>query len=128
MRRRLVAAIVLVCLCLAGWVACGFLPPPSVFFVDDLDGPNVVVTPWSHGPATSVECGSGAPIDTRSAPRQPWTVTVTSAATGKVLKQDSFVFGDVEVLVRSGGWVFIGAPAPSGGPPPPPGFECPGSS
>ena len=125
MKRRIVAAIVLVCLCLAGGVACGFLPPPSIFIVDDIDGPNVVVTPWSHGPATSVGCGSGAQIDTRSAPRQPWLVTVTSAATGKVLRQES-VFGDVEVLVRTDA-VFIGSPAPSGGPAPLPGFECPGS-
>ena len=127
MKRRLAIAIGLVCLCLAGWVACGFLPPPSIFFVDDIDGPNVVVTPWSHGPATSVGCGSGAQIDTKSAPRQPWLVTVTSAATGKVLRQDGFVFGDVEVLVRSGGAVFIGSPVASGGPAPLPGFQCPAS-
>jgi len=124
---RLASAIVLLLLCVGGWVACGFLPPPSVFVVYNVDGPNVVVTPWSHGPATSVACGGGAQIDTRSAPRQPWLVTVTSTATGKVLGQDGFVFGDVEVIVRSGDWVFIGAPAPSVGPPPPPGFECPGS-
>jgi hypothetical protein len=127
MKRRLAIAIGLVCLCLAGWVACGFLPPPSIFIVDDIDGPNVVVTPWSHGPATSVGCGSGAQIDTKSAPRQPWLVTVTSAATGKVLRQDGFVFGDVEVLVRSGGSVFIGSPVASGGPAPLPGFQCPAS-
>lgn len=126
MIRRLAVALVLVLLCLGGWVACGLLPPPSTFIVDDLDGPDVVVTPWANGPATRVECESGTDIDTKSAPRQPWLVTVTSAATGKVLKQDSFVFGDVEVLVRTGS-VYIGHPLPSGGPAPLPGFECPGS-
>ncbi|MGO8687445.1 MAG: hypothetical protein ACLQT7_09770 [Candidatus Dormibacteria bacterium] len=122
MKRRLGIAIVLVCLCLAGWAALGLLPPPSIFIVHDVDGPSVVVTPWAHGPATRVECEGSAQIDTSSAPRQPWLVTVTSAATGRVLRQES-VFGDVEVIVR-GDFVLIGAPAPSVGPAPLPGFEC----
>jgi hypothetical protein len=126
MERRLVAAMVLAFLCLAGWVAYGLITaPPPTFTITDIDGPNVVVTPWLHGPATSVACEGGAQIDTKSAPGQPWLVTVTSAATGKVLRQES-LSGDVEVIVRTDA-VFIGPPAPSAGPAPLPGFECPGS-
>lgn len=68
MKRRLGIAIVLVCLCLAGWAALGLLPPPSIFIVHDVDGPSVVVTP---GPTVRPRASSAraAPKSIQAPPR-----------------------------------------------------------
>lgn len=98
--------------------ACG--SPPTVD-VENVDGPDVLVTPWAGAPATPVDCGHGVFLNTDGAPGQPWLVTVRSATDHRVLGQQTWS-GDIEVIVRSGGAVLMGHPAPSVGPP---GVGCP---
>jgi hypothetical protein len=106
-----VAALVIVGIAAALFV---WLSPKPTFHVVNVDGQAVEVVPWLGGPSITVPCGGGSNIDTSGAPGQPWTVTVTSAASHRVLlRQDGS--GPMEVIVRKGG-VLMGAPPPSVGP------------
>ena len=84
------------------------------FEVVNVDGPAVSVVPWIGGPSTTITCGRGLFIDTSSAPKQPWLVTVVSSTTNRVLLHQRGS-GDLELIVRASA-VVLGAPAPSVGP------------
>jgi hypothetical protein len=86
----------------------------STLRIVNVDGPGVVVVPWSGGPTITVHCGTTRVVEPTSAPSQPWLVTVRASASGKLLLQRSGS-GDLEVIVRRGG-ALIGQPGPSVGP------------
>ena len=93
-------------------ISCG---TPPTFEVVNVDGPAVTVTPWGGASPTEVACGASAEIATASAPSQPWVVAVAATSGGRILLRRS-ASGDLELIVRSGPHVSLGAPAPSVGP------------
>jgi hypothetical protein len=86
-------------------------PHPPTVFVKNVDGPSVDVSVWKGGPSGTVPCGTSQYIDTNGAHGEPWVVTVTSTASHRVLLRQS-ISESVEVIVRQGGGVLIGAPNP----------------